>query len=147
MGQTQVSGQCDWLLWSQANGRLRSTFGNFRERCRFIQRRDGRVSHEPVLWRSFPQPSGGTGRRQSIPASRQNASRDETSHRERGLEEGDFGTGSEKKTQENRIASGSNAGQREDPSSTGLMGEGLTFHFDQGEAAGISARAAGLARH
>jgi len=69
----------------------------------------------------IPSAFGGTGRRQSIPASRQNASRDETSHRERGwrrvIWDGLW------KNQQNRIASGSNAWAEEDPS----WGEGSRF--------------------
>lgn len=98
--------------------------------------------HPETRWPGFPRASplavipsafgGGNGRRQSIPASRQNWSRGETSHRAKGLQQVMIWD-KVWKSRKIELRVGRMLGQREDPSLPRIMGGGLTFHFDQGE--------------
>lgn len=97
--------------------------------------------HPETRWPGFPRASplavipsafGGNGRRQSIPASRQNWSRGETSHRAKGRQQVMIWD-RVWKSRKIELRVGRMLGQREDPSLPRIMGGGLTFHFDQGE--------------
>lgn len=97
--------------------------------------------HPETRWPGFPRASplavipsafGGQWAPTSIPASRQNWSRGETSHRAKGLQHVMIWD-KVWKSRKIELRVGRMLGQREDPSLPRIMGGGLTFHFDQGE--------------